>query len=453
MGSDDGLKLWLNGTLVHATNAIRTLTSAQERVEVGLRAGWNPLLAKVTQATGGWGLMLNFKNAGGGEIPELRFDPREPNPTAGFRREQLTAEFLAEGAACGDFNRDGKVDIVAGPYWFAGPDFQQKHAYRPAKTFDPKDYSDNFLTYTADFNGDGWTDVLCVPYPGKEGFWYENPRGQSEAWPRHLAYGMIGNESPVWTDVNGDGQSDLVFNNEGFLGYATFNLATPDKPWTFHAVSAKESRFYRFTHGIGAGDINGDGRTDLVEATGWWEQPQDRNSTAPWRFHPQRFAEAAAQMLVTDVDGDGWADVITAWHCHRYGLMWYRQERGADGKVSWKQNVILSSAPDLRRDAVRFSQPHALALQDMNGDGLPDVVTGKRFWAHGPLGDVEPDAPAVLYWFELQRQNGIVTFVPHLIDDDSGVGTQVTVADWNGDQRPDVLVANKKGVFIHSTLK
>jgi hypothetical protein len=116
--------------------------------------------------------------------------------------------------------------------------------------------------------------------------------------------------------------------------------------------------------------------------------------------------------------------------------MWYRQVRAADGKVSWKQNVILPAAPDLRRDAVRFSQLHALALQDMNGDGLPDIVTGKRFWAHGPLGDVEPDAPAVLYWFELQRQNGSVTFVPHLIDADSGVGTQVTVADWNGINDP-----------------
>jgi HEAT repeat protein len=243
IGSDDGLKLWLNGALVHATNATRTLTPAQERLKVGLRAGWNPMLAKVTQATGGWSLMVNFKNADGGEIPELRFDPREPNPAPGFRRQQLATEFLAEGAACGDFNRDGKVDVVAGPYWFAGPDYQQQHEYRPAKTFDPKDYSDNFLTYTADFNGDGWTDVLCVPYPGKEGFWYENPRGQSSAWARHLAYGMIGNESPVWTDVNGDGQSDLVFNNEGFLGYATFNPATPNEPWTFRLFPPKTAGF------------------------------------------------------------------------------------------------------------------------------------------------------------------------------------------------------------------
>ena len=90
-----------------------------------------------------------------------------------------------------------------------------------------------------------------------------------------------------------------------------------------------------------------------------------------------------------------------------------------------------------------------MELADMNGDGVEDIVTGKRYWAHGPVGDVEPDAPAVMYWFELKRTNGQVSFVPHLIDNDSGVGTQVTVADLNDDKRPDVIVANKKGIYLH----
>jgi HEAT repeat protein len=454
IGSDDGIKLWVNGELVHANNAIRGLAPGQDRAKGSLRQGWNDLLAKVTQVSAGCGMILRITDPAGAKSPGLRFEPRgaalAPG-TTGFRKIQISDQFYAEGAYYADFNRDGKLDVVAGPFWFEGPDFKAKHEIRTPATFSPKDYSDNFLTYTADFNGDGWPDVFYVPFPGKEGYWYENP-GTNNAghWSQHLAYAMIGNESPIWCDVTGDGQPDLILNNEGFLGYATFDVAKPNEPWTFHAVSPPDKRFQRFTHGIGAGDINGDGRKDLVEATGWWEQPANLRVSEPWKFHPSTFAEAAAQILVTDVDGDGLVDVITAWHCHLYGLVWYRQTREADGKITWKRNTILQPKPDLKVDELRFSEPHALDLVDMNGDGLKDFVTGKRFWAHGPAGDVEPNAPAVLYWFESQRQaGGKATFVPHLIDDDSGVGTQVTTVDLNGDGRPDVIVANKKGIFAH----
>ena len=151
-------------------------------------------------------------------------------------------------------------------------------------------------------------------------------------------------------------------------------------------------------------------------------------------------------MLVGDVDGDGLADVITAWHCHLYGLVWWKQVRDDAGAITWQQHVILPPTPDLNSPAFRVSQLHALELVDMNGDGLKDILTGKRFWAHGPTGDVEPDAPAVVFWFELRRDGkGGASFVPHLIDDDSGVGTQVAAADLNGDGRPDVIVGEQEG--------
>ncbi|MCC6819835.1 MAG: VCBS repeat-containing protein, partial [Verrucomicrobia subdivision 3 bacterium] len=359
--------------------------------------------------------------------------------------------FYAEGASFGDFNKDGKMDVVAGPFWFEGPDFKTKHELRAPTVFDPKNYSDNFLTYTADFNRDGWADVFAVPFPGGEGYWYENPGAKDGHWPRHLAYPMVGNESPIWADVTGDGQPELVFNNDGYIGYATFDTTKPNDVWSFHAISPLDKRYQRFTHGIGAGDINGDGRGDILESAGWWEQPADAaTSSAAWKFHPQPFAEAASQMLVTDVDGDGLADVICSWHCHLYGLVWYRQVRSAAGEITWQQNILMPPNPDVTTSHLRCSQMHAMELVDMNGDGLNDFVTGKRFWAHGPTGDKESDAPAVLLWFELQRSgNGKVTFVPHLIDDDSGVGTQVTTGDLNGDGRPDVIVGNKKGIFVH----
>lgn len=386
--------------------------------------------------------------------------PAGPPPTPSvlpardaYRTLRLTEKFYAEGAYFGDFNHDGKPDVVAGPFWFEGPDFQKQHEYRAGQTYEPASYSDNFLTYAGDVDGDGWDDVVCVPYPGKEGYWYQNPAGKEGAWKQRLYYPMVGNESPAWGDVTGDGRPELIFCNEGRLGYAGPDRANPEAPWVFHAVSGQDKRYFKFTHGVGIGDINGDGRTDIVEAIGWWEQPASPAADQPWPFHPQAFAEAAAQMLVTDVNGDGLADVITSWHCHRYGMVWWQQVKG-EGGSTWKQNVILPPAPDTASSAFRVSQLHALFLVDMNGDGVKDILTGKRFWSHGPKGDVEPDAPAVVFWFETKRDGaGGASFVPHLIDDNSGVGTQVSATDLNGDGRPDVIVGNKKGIFVHLSEK
>jgi hypothetical protein len=370
-------------------------------------------------------------------------------PTPTFKKLCLSDKFYAEGAYYGDFNKDGKLDVVAGPFWFEGPDFQKKHEIRPPKEYDPKNYSDDFITFVADFNGDGWPDVFEVGMPGEQTFWYENPAGKEGHWKQHAALPNVGNESPIWGDVNGDGRPELIYNIDGYMGYATYDPAKPQQPWVFHAITPKGT-YFRYTHGIGFGDINGDGRMDIIEAAGWWEQPADAKPGQPWIMHPFKFAEAGAQMLVYDVDGDGLNDVITAWNCHLFGLVWCRQVRNQNGQIGWEQHVIIPPNPDHKPGTLRVSQLHAFDLVDINGDGLKDFVTGKRFWAHGPTGDVEPNAPAVIYWFELQRDKDKgARFVPHLIDNNSGVGTQVTAVDLNGDGTPDVIVSNKKGTFVH----
>ena len=369
-------------------------------------------------------------------------------PSTSYKKLHLTDKFYCEGAYFADFNRDAKTDVVSGPYWYEGPDFQQRHQVHEPQEFDPKNYSDNFLTYTGDFNGDGWADILYVPWPGKDASWYENPAGDDGPWKAHFALKNVGNESPVWGDVNGDGRPDLVYNIDGYLGFGTWDPQQPDEPWVFHPVSTK-GNYQQYTHGVGIGDINGDGRVDMLEAVGWWEQPADPQPGKPWILHPYKFADAAAQMLVYDVDGDGLNDVITAWHCHQYGLVWHEQQHNDAGQIGFQQHVILSSQPDPNSSELRISQLHAFDLVDMNGDGLKDILTGKRFWAHGPEGDVEPNAPAVVYWFQLQRDGAEgVRFIPHQIDDDSGVGTQVAATDLNGDGTPDVIVGNKKGTFV-----
>jgi hypothetical protein len=153
-------------------------------------------------------------------------------------------------------------------------------------------------------------------------------------------------------------------------------------------------------------------------------------------------------MFAYDFNGDGRNDVLTTLAPHNYGVAWYEQVR-EDGQISFRQHLIVGREPKDNPYGVKFSQAHAFDLIDMDGDGLKDFVTGKRFWAHGPSGDDEPNAPAVLYWFKtVRRSDKSVDFVPCLIDDNSGVGTQVLAAYVNGDKLPDVVVGNKKGVFV-----
>jgi len=363
-----------------------------------------------------------------------------------FKKVRLTDQFYAEGSGIGDFNKDGHGDAVYGPYWYEGPDFKVKHEIYAAKPFDPKGYSSNFITFVNDVNGDGWDDVLVNAWPGKEVSWFENPQNKKGAWTRHLAHPVVNGESPGYGDITGDGKPELIFHTGGMLGFAGPSDKSGTARWPFQACSAKEN-WGRYTHGMGLGDVNGDGRVDFLMSSGWWEQPA-KPSSEPWKKHPQQFGGGGAQMHVYDVDGDGDNDVITSLAAHGYGLSWFEQVKKGGG-IDFVQHQILSPNAKEKLNGVQFSQLHAVELADINGDGLKDIVTGKRYWAHGPNGDADPAGPAVLYWFELKRTAaGGVSYTPHKIDSDSGVGTQFSVGDLNGDNRPDIVIGNKKGGFV-----
>jgi hypothetical protein len=146
-------------------------------------------------------------------------------------------------------------------------------------------------------------------------------------------------------------------------------------------------------------------------------------------------------MFTEDFDGDGDMDIISS-AAHAAGVWWHEQRQGLNGP-EFVQHLIDKT----------ISQTHAMAKADINGDGRMDYVTGKRWWAHGPKGDINPDYPAILVWYEWKRIGDEVHWVRHDIDYASGVGTQCTVADVNKDKRPDVVIANKRGVFLLEQVK
>ncbi len=358
----------------------------------------------------------------------------------------MTDKFYAEGSGLGDINKDGHGDAVYGPYWYAGPDFQKKHEIYPVEAFLPTKYSNNFITFVHDVNGDGWDDVLVNAWPGKDVSWYENPKNKAGHWKRHLAHPVVNGESPEFGDIDGDGKPELVFHTGGELCFAGPSDASGTARWSLQVCSTPE-KWGRYTHGSGFGDVNGDGRTDLLMPSGWWEQPETLVNE-PWKKHPFAFGRGGAQMHAYDVDGDGDNDIITSLVAHGYGLSWFENVKKGD-KIDFVQHDILPPAADKNLNGVQFSQLHAVEVVDVNGDGLKDIITGKRFWAHGPKGDPDPSGAAVLYWFELKRTSaGKVTYVPHQIDNNSGVGTQFAVGDLNGDQRVDIVIGNKKGGFV-----
>jgi 3-keto-disaccharide hydrolase/VCBS repeat protein len=373
-----------------------------------------------------------------------------------FRKQQLSDFYYAWGAGAADFNHDGVIDIVAGPHVYQGPDYSsRREIYAQIATNASDEYTrDCWMQFVGDFTGDGWADVITASFSGTPGVWlYVNPKGEARRWDKYLVVEGFNTEIAVLRDVDGDGKNELVYGGQGQMRYAKPDPANPTGTW---AVTNVSEPGLATAHGVGVGDINGDKRMDIVNPNGWWEQTAAAGT--PWIYHPQAFGRygrnifGGSVMAVYDVNGDGQNDVVTVLNPHGWGLAWFEQKRDAQGAISFEQHMIMDDLWTKNAGGVSFSQPHGTNFGDVDGDGIPDFIVGKRYWSHrDDYLDPDPYGPAVLYSFRTVRNPkapGGAEFAPELIHNHSGAGSDVLPFDLNKDGHLDIVTATRFGTFI-----
>jgi FG-GAP-like repeat len=367
-------------------------------------------------------------------------------PLMSWKKQIITKDFISEGVAVSDLDGDGVRDLIAGHLWFKGPDFTTAIQYRPGKVHSIDGYiEDSFINWAEDLNGDKTNDLLMVGWPGKQISLYLNPGKIGEEWKAYQIITEAATESPIWIDLTGDQKKEIVCMQQGKFGYYSANWSDVTKPWTFTAISEKRSNS-PYVHGLGAGDLNNDGKPDIIEKDGWFEQP----ATLPGTWTHHKFSQqcrGGSQMLVHDFDSDGDNDVVTSLDGHGYGLGWYENE-GKEKSFNFIYHEILpADAQKKGANDLQFSQLHSLAMADFDKDGRMDFVTGKRYWAHGNKDPGSLD-PALTVIFYNRKEGDTIKWESSIIDQDGGVGCDVVATDLNNDAKVDVAVGSKKGVFV-----
>lgn len=366
--------------------------------------------------------------------------PREiPAPPSIKWEKVKLSDHLNEGIAIFDVNNNGRLDITAGPNWYAAPDFKP----RPLRTLDKvlnDEYVDTNGEHAFDVNGDGWTDIITASWFSDKVHWFENPGKEGLAsgklWARHfIADGQGSCEGTLLEDLDGDGVPEIIINSWNAKKPMTVIRMEPGREPKFTVVDLGGPGT---GHGIAVGDINGDKRTDILVPEGWFEQPAEKPFTTPWTFHemPIQFSGGSLPGLILDLTGDGRNDIIMG-HGHNYGLYWLEQGPPENGSPTWTKHEIDNS----------FSQLHVLVWADLDGDGRNEVITGKRWRGHkgGDPGAAEPMCLFRYTWDRSTRK-----FIRDTISFDEGVGSgmQIRVADLDGDGKLDIAVAGKTGTYI-----
>jgi hypothetical protein len=353
-------------------------------------------------------------------------------PLLRFERSEI-GNVTYEASSVFDVDKDGHVDIVCGEYWFAGPSFRQQHKITDIMRVD--DYYDDFSNYPLDVNGDGYKDIITGGWWGATLAWRENPQGKTTRWQTH-AIAKAGNiETTRFWDVDGDGHVELCPNAGGKIAVYKLFRGPDGKPiGKFQEFVLKDGGC---GHGLGFGDVNGDGRGDFIAPKGWLEAPE-RPFEQEWTWHEEfNLASASVPIIVHDVDKDDKADLIVG-QAHAYGLHWWKQYEDHEGNRKWARQVI---DPDR-------SQYHDLQLVDIDNDDEPELITGKRYRAH--LGRDPGSGDAVgLYYFEIRGgEFKRVTLDYGRPGEASGAGIYFWVADVDNNGWKDIVAPGKEGLFL-----
>jgi len=353
-----------------------------------------------------------------------------------FRRQHIASQTF-ESAGVMDVDGDGVLDIVSGSYWYQGPDFRKWHYIGDVQRIG--EYYDDFSTIELDVDGDGRPDFITAGYWGDNLRWRKNPGETGKPWSEHIIAAKIGNvETTRAWDLDGDGQLEILPNtpSHALCAYRLVRDAAGKGTGEFtkHVIYPKG-----LGHGLGFGDIDGDGKGEIIVPGGFLKQPAAGPWSGEWTLHTefQLCHDASVPILVVDVNNDGLNDLIVG-HAHSYGLEWWEQKRGPDGARTWTRHIIDDSN----------SQYHDLIWADIDGDGKNELITGKRYRAHCGNDPGEFDDVGLYYfkWTGESFAKQVISYGP--TGTGKGCGIFFQLADLRKTGRLDIIAPGKDGLDV-----